>query len=679
VQNTNDAGPGSLRQAIIDANPNDEVFVPAGTYQLTGASLSIGKNLTVRGAGAQATVIDASGGANDRVFTLSDGDVTLRELAVTGGADTQGGGIRSTTNLTLDGVVVRGNTAGGDNVTGKGGGLFITGTAADLTLTDSAVSGNRAGGGGADGDGFGAGIYVDDIASGSARNVTIERSTLSGNVAGDDDGAGFGGAFFLDQITANSTFTLSVLDSTVSGNRAGGGGADGDGYGGAIFTETLGNSDQATLTLERTTLSGNRAGGGNGAGFGGAVFFEGSPPSSVKTLNVMNTTIAGNVAGGGGADGDGYGGGVHYSGTAGTHSMTLQHATVVGNVAGGTGGDGFGGGLEASGTTALRNSIVANNVGSSGSNCLSPVSSSTHNIESENTCGLPTANDNMIDTDPLLRPLGSYGGPTRTMPPLFGSPAIDEASPGFCLATDQRGVVRPQGAACDIGAAEVELANTGVTGRVSHNKRTVGRVVTYTYTVRNSGPRPAQGTRLTDVLPPKLARVAATAQGGTCAGARTIVCSLGTLGVNATRTVTIKLRPLRAGLIPNTARVSSFAADPTGGNNAFTHVLRAIPAASNLRVEPDTFKLGEKATIRFKLSDPAKVELAFARRVDGKFRSVGSRTVQGKRGPNGLAFRGKLDGDDLKPGRYRIRARARDALGNRQSPAAQTKFTLKPR
>ena len=62
-----------------------------------------------------------------------------------------------------------------------------------------------------------------------------------------------------------------------------------------------------------------------------------------------------------------------------------------------------------------------------------------------------------IFLDPLLGPLQDNGGPTFTHALLPGSPAIDHIPAENCeVTTDQRGVARPQGAACDIGAYELE-------------------------------------------------------------------------------------------------------------------------------------------------------------------------------------------------------------------------------
>jgi hypothetical protein len=63
----------------------------------------------------------------------------------------------------------------------------------------------------------------------------------------------------------------------------------------------------------------------------------------------------------------------------------------------------------------------------------------------------------VITTDPMLGPLQDNGGPMQTMMLMAGSSAIDAGYNPACAATDQRGVPRPQGANCDIGAVEVVL------------------------------------------------------------------------------------------------------------------------------------------------------------------------------------------------------------------------------
>jgi predicted outer membrane repeat protein len=63
----------------------------------------------------------------------------------------------------------------------------------------------------------------------------------------------------------------------------------------------------------------------------------------------------------------------------------------------------------------------------------------------------------LVTTDPKLGTLGNNGGYTPTIPLLPGSSALNTADQGLCPAFDQRGVARPQGAGCDIGAYELRL------------------------------------------------------------------------------------------------------------------------------------------------------------------------------------------------------------------------------
>src|SRR5207253_10692871 len=91
-----------------------------------------------------------------------------------------------------------------------------------------------------------------------------------------------------------------------------------------------------------------------------------------------------------------------------------------------------------------------------GPNCRGPFREAQgYNLSSDTSCGFTRATDITTPT-PRLGPLAPNGGPTETMALLPGSPAINEGGSGAngCPATDQRGVRRPQGAACDIGAYE---------------------------------------------------------------------------------------------------------------------------------------------------------------------------------------------------------------------------------
>jgi CSLREA domain-containing protein len=193
-----------------------------------------------------------------------------------------------------------------------------------------------------------------------------------------------------------------------------------------------GISNGGTLTIDSSTVSGNSAGA---FGPGGGIFNGG-------TMTVNNSTVSGNGAGDGG--------GILNFGTA-----TLTSSTVSGNTAPSTGG-GISNFTGASAT--LKNTIVANSP--SGGDCSGIITSDGHNLDSDGTCGL-TGTGDLSNTNPLLGPLADNGGPTQTHALLGGSPAIDAGSPDCPPpATDQRGVARPQGAACDMGAYEHEPTPT---------------------------------------------------------------------------------------------------------------------------------------------------------------------------------------------------------------------------
>ncbi len=60
----------------------------------------------------------------------------------------------------------------------------------------------------------------------------------------------------------------------------------------------------------------------------------------------------------------------------------------------------------------------------------------------------------MVNTLPLVGPLQDNGGATPTHALALNSPAIENGDNDLCLLIDQRGVSRPQGLSCDIGAYE---------------------------------------------------------------------------------------------------------------------------------------------------------------------------------------------------------------------------------
>ena len=119
------------------------------------------------------------------------------------------------------------------------------------------------------------------------------------------------------------------------------------------------------------------------------------------------------------------------------------------------------------GTLATFGSVIAQPNG--GENCGADgatVTSSGYNFSDDASCGLTDTTDKQSAGDPLLGALGDNGGPTPTLLPQTGSPLVNaipvaacgggDALAGEAVATDQRGINRPQETGCEIGSVEIE-------------------------------------------------------------------------------------------------------------------------------------------------------------------------------------------------------------------------------
>jgi len=285
VTNTNDSGPGSLRQALTDANDGDIIdFAVTGTIGLTSGELLVDKSIAIAGPGRDVLAID--GNASSRVLHIAPSTVvTISELTITNGnasneAVPDGGGIYNDhATLTLGNCTITNNVAFRD-----GGGVHNAG-AATLTLNDCVITGNVTGndGGGICNNGTGGaaimGINSSTVSGNSATHgagicndgrmkgttlLQISNTTLSDNTAGDDAGA------LLNIADTKGTATLG--NCTISGNSA-------QSFGGGI-------NNIAGLTLSNTTFSGNSA------------TFGGSIANGNATVSIENTVLhAGNTGG----------------------------------------------------------------------------------------------------------------------------------------------------------------------------------------------------------------------------------------------------------------------------------------------------------------------------------------------------------------------------------------------
>jgi hypothetical protein len=241
----------------------------------------------------------------------------------------------------------------------------------------------------------------------NGKNMTLRRVTVTGNRAG------YGGGIF--NIPDSH---LTLIDSTVSRNTAG--------EAGGIRFDDTGTVVNSTIADNRVTDDWDRP--GSLAGYGGGIDIRGT-----GRVDIRNSTITGNTA----TDG---GGGINIA-PAYLDSLPRPVTDIVNLPLG---------------RLTLQNTVIAGNIsGGTTSDCknvFATIDSLGNNLDSGNSCHL-TAEGDLPRRSPGLAPLGDHGGPTDTVALLPDSPAVDAAGDG-CPAADQRGIPRPQGPACDIGAFE---------------------------------------------------------------------------------------------------------------------------------------------------------------------------------------------------------------------------------
>ena len=425
----------TIQAAVSDAAGGDIVQVAAGVYTdaVNPRVVDVdGKNLTIEGAGQDATFIDGenarSGVTTRNGATLVMSDLTIRNGSSAGSA--AGIGLVSAgDDLTLIDVTVKDNTSAA-----SGGGIY-TASGTSISLIRTTVSGNTATAAG------GGGLLVN-----SSVTATVEDSVFLMNSAGTDGGA----------IQASgSSSTLAITRSTIDDS-------DADDEGGGIWFDSSGG----TLTITDSEIVANQTvttGSGGGLWFdsgtvtiSGSLFYNntsaadggGVYQNTSGNLEIFNSTFSMNDAA---TDGGGLA----------LNSAVIANSTITGNTAGGVGG----GASRGFSSPTARNSIFAGNTaGTSDPDCESVVSTAGYNIVEANTC-LSTIVDNYPGVDPGLLPLADNGGPTRTNAIPTTSPARDAGNPAApgsggtsCETTDQRGLARSD-VRCDVGAFEYVSAS----------------------------------------------------------------------------------------------------------------------------------------------------------------------------------------------------------------------------
>src|SRR6476620_2129384 len=414
VTNGNDSGPGSLRQALADAQDGDTInFDPSvGTVILATAELAIEKSLMLSGAPQMVTVARASQ-TEFRIFHVMPGhSVEIDGLTISGGhitGDNGGGILNDNSTLTIAHCTVNGNAIVSGSSNNLGGGIHNNGT---MTLDQVIVNNNNALFSG-QGGGVPSGGGLSNIGT-----MIIIAGTIQSNL-------GFwsaGGIY--------NTGMLTITGSTIVNNQTGNPGHFGGSGGGII--------NGGTMTIQDSTISGNTAHGGDlQGGDGGGI--------SGNNNTITNSTITGNSAlrGGGVA-----GGGNIAQTTFSTNSAIRDGGAIYLTSA-----------LEL-GNTILKAGVSGANIFNNGGSLI------THGYNgcSDDGSGFLNGPGDQINTDPMLGPLQDNGGPTFTHALLPGSPAIDAGDPNFTPPPDydQRGpgFVRVFNGRIDVGSFEVQPTPT---------------------------------------------------------------------------------------------------------------------------------------------------------------------------------------------------------------------------
>jgi parallel beta-helix repeat protein len=458
VTNKLDSGPGSLRNAVDQANANpglDTISFArlSGAITLTSGQMGIYDSVRINGPGASKLTV--SGNDASRIFWIPDTgyagptlDVTISGLTLTHGFDSGDGGaiLQYDNNLTLNNMRLLNNRAGD-----QGGALWSDG---DTTINNCTISGNSCGedGGGIAIDGRltmdktvisdnsaddeGGGIFLDNLWS-----TTISSCTISGNSCASD-----GGGIYINDTDG----WVLIKDTVISGNSSSDDGA-------GVYIDDTGYDD---LAFRHCTISGNTAGSDGGGIFfaygdglfvdsctisgnvadddGGGVYFDYGDNAAVE-----NTTISGNTA-------QGDGGGVYLDDEA--HDPEFNFCTIAGNVAA------YGGGIHADTPVYVDNSIIGDNTAWEADRDTSGSQFNLNFSLVENLDGA-SYNDNggnWFDYDPQLKALADNGGLTKTMLLKSSSPAINRANPDSSSMppTDQRRMARVKSGRADMGAVE---------------------------------------------------------------------------------------------------------------------------------------------------------------------------------------------------------------------------------
>jgi len=471
--------------------------------------------------------------------------------------------------------------------TGGSGGYLCGGSGGGENNGHSAIC---PGGGGGGGGKFGGGI-IQFLDGGDGADGAYGGGGGGGGAGSSDDGGGHhasgsGGNGGFGGGGGGSGTVRSVLSGSHGGNGGFGGGA---GFG--IGTDIDLHGEPGNRGRFGGSGNGSCCGGGGGA-LGGAIFNDSG------AVIVRNSTFTHNDVdrGEGGVSDDGTdrasnGGDSGAAIFSLNGSLTIENATISDNFATGAGGgvvvvaDPLGTHVPTTASFTLFNTIISRNgaeecilEGTSdqtgGTNVGTVDANGSGNLILDNN-GCPGV---AVTTDPHLAPLAvdkhsKTGTPTLALP--VDSTAVDAADDDHILATDQRGVARPQGPHSDIGAFEFApaSANLALTSQTSAAQIVAGSPFTYTVQLANAGPDDAEDVVFSDLPPAGVTFTSCSSTEGSCTisgGAASL--NLPTVPDGDTVTITIQAT-LSATVtdgtnLVNTPSVTSSTSDPDTSNNS---------------------------------------------------------------------------------------------------------------
>jgi fibronectin-binding autotransporter adhesin len=450
----------TVEQSTISHNESSErgggLYTEAGQATLNGTTL-LENDATLMGG----------------AIYMDGGEVVIERFSdLTGNTSVQGGGIYNKSNSPTA-LVISQTDFDYNKASGSGGGLVNEGSTAIIRESDMQFNRASSSCGAIYNFGYGELKYISGTfwmnhagTNGGAICSDTSTTVISNSLVTNNDAGNSGGGIYSD------ASYLTIVESEFDRNEVE------TGRGGGVYT-TLG-----TTTIQTSSFTNNQAPSGGGIFVTeGTVTIEGSTlaenfakkmttlgvllspePSAFPKqgggifhdsgdLTLINSTISTNQA-------EDDGGGIF----ARSGTLDIAFTTLTGNTADAlsSGGDGGGVYIDTTSVVNLKNSIIASNTDKSGgaNDCSGTLTTYGNNlVEDVAGCTIGGTGTNITGVDPLLGALMDNGGSTQTHALILNSPAIDKVSDCsdldlIAIDVDQRGLIRPEGAACDLGAFE---------------------------------------------------------------------------------------------------------------------------------------------------------------------------------------------------------------------------------